>query len=121
MNPDQIYQSLKELSEKLDIPVRDQNLRKTGVHVKSGFCVVKGQNLFIMDKHLKVREKIEVLSAFLSDQSLDDIYILPVLRELLDLSAVSRDEASDDASLTASEGGDKSIPTTPEETPEKIN
>ena len=36
MKPDNIYQELKDLAEKLNITVAEQNLRKTGIHVNSG-------------------------------------------------------------------------------------
>lgn len=104
MNPEQIYQSLKELAEKLEIQVRDQNLRKTGLYVKSGFCIVKGQNLFIMDKHLKVQDKIELLAGFLSEQPLEDIYILPVLRDVLEPVSFSSEKSDDTQSIVSHAG-----------------
>ena len=36
MKPDQIYQELKELAEKLQVTVLEQNLRSTGVRARSG-------------------------------------------------------------------------------------
>jgi len=49
MKPEQIYQELKDLAEKLEITVSEQNLRTAGIKVKSGLCKVKGKNMFIMD------------------------------------------------------------------------
>ena len=49
MKPEQIYQELKDLAEKLEITVSEQNLRTAGIKVKSGLCKVKGKNLFVMD------------------------------------------------------------------------
>ena len=59
MKADQIYQNLKEVAEKLGILVREQNLKNPGIHVKSGLCRVKEEQLFIMDKHLSVKDKVE--------------------------------------------------------------
>ena len=84
MKSDQIYQELIDLAEKLEITVLEQNLRKTGVKVKSGLCKVKGKYMFIMDKHKKIHKKIEILSDSLATIPHENIYIKPAIRELLD-------------------------------------
>ena len=83
MKPDQLYQELKDLAEKLDINVADQNLRKTGIRVESGYCKVKGRDWFVMDKHLPVWQKIERLASFLCTRSHEHIYVVPAVREVL--------------------------------------
>ena len=84
MTPTQLYQHLKELAAKLDIAVAEQNMRVTGVNAKSGLCIVKEQKLFIMDKHLTVREKNEVLARCLRNLPIDDIYVMPAVRKYLE-------------------------------------
>ena len=86
MNPTELYQQLKDLAAKLDIRVAEQNFRATGVNAKSGFCIVKDQKMFIMDKHLPVREKLETLGDFMKTLPLDDMYVVPVVRKYLDRS-----------------------------------
>ena len=86
MTPTQLYEHLKELAAKLNITVAEQNLRITGVNAKSGLCVVKEQKMFIMDKHLNVREKNEVLAECLRSLPLDQIYVIPGVRKYLDKS-----------------------------------
>lgn len=83
MKPEQIYQALKELAEKLNIKVSEQNLRQSGVKAQSGLCKVKGQRHFIMDKHKSIYEKNELLAACLSQMPHEDIYVVPAVRELL--------------------------------------
>ena len=83
MKPEQIYQALKELAEKLNINVSEQNLRQSGVKAQSGLCKVKGQQCFIMDKHKTIHEKNELLAACLSQMPHEDIYVVPAVRELL--------------------------------------
>lgn len=80
----QIYQHLKEAAEKLDITVSEQNLRATGVNAKSGLCRVKGKQVFIMDKHLPVRQKVEILADCLRQMPLDDVYLMPAVRDYLE-------------------------------------
>jgi len=84
MKKSELYRQLVQLAEKLGITVSEQNFRATNVNAKSGFCHIKGDPVFIMDKHLTVSDKVEVLSAWLVARSLDDIYIVPAVRNYLD-------------------------------------
>ncbi len=84
MKQSQLYQQLVELALKLGISVSEQNLRVTGVNAKSGLCRVKGDTIFIMDKHLPVGDKIVVLSACLRTMPIEDVYIMPAVRKLLE-------------------------------------
>lgn len=87
MKPDQLYQELKNLAERLQITVSEQNLKISGIRVKSGLCAVKGQKVFIMDKHKSVHEKIRILAEQLADTPHEDLYIIPAVRDLLDKCA----------------------------------
>ena len=84
MKPEQIYQELIDLAEKLQITVSEQNLRKTGVKAKSGLCKVKGKYIFIMDKHKSIHKKIDLLSENLASIPHENIYIKPAIRALLE-------------------------------------
>jgi hypothetical protein len=83
MKPEQIYQELKDLIEKLGINVSEQNLRKTGISVKSGICKVKGKQIFIIDKHKSIHKKNVILTSFLKEMPHEDIYVVPAVRELI--------------------------------------
>ena len=84
MNRDQLYQELLELAERLQITVSEQNLKTSGFKVKSGFCKIRGQNMFVMDKHKSIREKIRLLAELLADTPHENIFIVPAVRELLE-------------------------------------
>lgn len=84
MKPDQLYRHLKELAEKFDIVVSEANFRKVGIHVRSGFCTVKGEKRFIMDKHAKLYEKIDTLASFLATLPHEALYVVPAVREALE-------------------------------------
>ncbi len=88
MKPDQIYQELIDLAERMQITVSEQNLRATGIKVKSGLCTVKGQNLFVMDKHKSIHKKISILATQLATLPHEDLYIVPAIRALLDKYAI---------------------------------
>ena len=78
-----VYMDLKELAERLNVTVYEKNLRQVGTRIDSGSCIVKGKQLFIMDKHKSIREKIEILAAHLGRFPHDDIYMVPTLRKIM--------------------------------------
>ena len=86
MKPEQLYQHLKDLAEKFDISVSEANFRKVGIHIQSGFCTVNGKKRFIMDKHARIHEKIDMLAAFLATLPHETCYVIPAVREVLDKS-----------------------------------
>ncbi len=88
MKPEQIYQELKDLAEKLEITVSEQNLRTAGIKVKSGLCKVKGKNLFIMDKHKSIHKKIDTLASQLAIFPHEDLYVMPAIREILEKKGI---------------------------------
>lgn len=84
MKPEQIFQHLKELAEKLDIMVSEQSFATASIPVKSGYCRVRGQQRFIIDKHLTLHKKNAILAKFLSRFAIENIYVLPKVREFLE-------------------------------------
>ena len=84
MKPSQLYHNLKEVADKRGIEVREHNFRNAGINVSSGLCRIEGAQVFIMDKRLPLREKAAVLAECLANMPLDDIYIMPAVREWLD-------------------------------------
>jgi len=83
MKPEQIYQELRELAEKLGITVKEQNLISTGVKAKSGYCVIKGERFFIVDAQKSLKVKNDILTSFLSKMPHEDIFMVPAIRDLL--------------------------------------
>jgi len=84
MRPEQIYHDLKELAERLGISVQEHNFRGAGIHVKSGFCKIKGKMRIILDKRRSIADKNEVILSCLSQMPHEDIFIVPYLRDFLD-------------------------------------
>ena len=83
MKPEQLYQNLIEITEKLNVKVSEKNFRTIGINIQSGFCKVKNNNLFIIDKHLPVVKKNIILANFLNKMPLENIYIMPVVRDFV--------------------------------------
>ncbi len=83
MKPLQQYEELKNLAEKLGIEVKEQNFRTTGIKVKSGLCLVRGRQVFVMNKHNHIRKKVAVLAECLRQFEHDQEYVVPAIRDLL--------------------------------------
>ncbi len=83
MKPQQIYEELKNLAEKLEIEVKEQNFRTTGIRVKSGLCLVRGKHLFVMNKHNTIHQKVALLSKCIRQFDHEQEYVVPAVRELL--------------------------------------
>ena len=84
MKPDKLYQEMRDLAEKLGIVVSEQNFRNTGIHVNSGYCKVKDKDHCIINKHLKLDKKIEVLGECISLFPHESVYAVPAVREFLE-------------------------------------
>jgi hypothetical protein len=84
MKVEQLYQELKDLADKLDVAVSEQNFRNAGVQVQSGHCKVKNKNHCIIDKHLRLSRKVDALAECLSLFPHESIFIRPAVRELLE-------------------------------------
>ena len=84
MKPDQLYHQLKALAEKLGLHVSEQNFKNSGIHVKSGFCIVKDKPCCIIDKSLKTSKKNEVLAECLVQLPHESVFAVPAVREYLE-------------------------------------
>jgi hypothetical protein len=83
MKPEQVYQELKNLADKLGVGVSEHNFRNAGIRVKSGTCIVHGKPMVIIDKHKSISKKIRVLAAALSKLPHEDVYAVPAVREII--------------------------------------
>ncbi len=86
MDDEALFQLLVELMEKLSIKVVCKNLHDEEFKISGGLCKVRGRNLMIMDKRSPLKSRITLLARELKEFNLEDQYIPPVLRELLEES-----------------------------------
>jgi len=75
---------LEELAERLEILVRDENINIEESSCVGGLCRVEGKYILILNAKATVSEKIQVMVKALQQFDLNDIYVKPVLRELLE-------------------------------------
>lgn len=84
MDDEVILNYLEELAEKLEISVRDENINIDDVSSTGGLCLVEGKYILILNSKTTVQEKIKVATKALQQFDLSDIYVKPLIRELLD-------------------------------------
>jgi hypothetical protein len=75
---------LEELADKLEILVRDENINIEESSSTGGLCRVEGKYVIILNSKATVKEKIQVMIKALQQFDLGDIYVKPVIRELLE-------------------------------------
>jgi len=89
MDEDAVIEQLEGLARVLGIEVRYEpiSLEEETINVVGGFCILKGENLLIINSKVTAKDKIRVFAQALSRFSLDHIYIRPAIRELLEMAA----------------------------------
>ncbi|MDM7986241.1 MAG: hypothetical protein QUS13_02785 [Smithella sp.] len=84
MDDEVILNYLEELAERLEILVRDENINLDDVSSSGGLCLVEGQYILILNSKTTLQEKIQVAIKALQQFDLNDVYVKPVVRELLE-------------------------------------
>ena len=84
MNEEVLLNQLEELAEKLEILVRDENINIDESSSNGGLCRIEGKYVLILNSRATVKEKIQVIINALHQFDLSDIYVKPVIRELLE-------------------------------------
>jgi hypothetical protein len=85
MDENATLSQLEELAQRLGITVRYEALKSDGGLHPGGFCRVYGQDVVIINKKATGLEKIHILTDTLKRYDLGQIYVLPSLREILDV------------------------------------
>ena len=84
MNDKIILSYLEELAEKLEILVRDENINIEESLSNGGLCRIEREYVLILNSKATVKEKIQVMIEALNQFDFSDIYVKPVIRELLE-------------------------------------
>jgi hypothetical protein len=80
----QLVTELEELAQRCGIEVRHEKLlREIGYRARSGSCKVRDKNLVILDRALAPPEQVEILAEALRGQDLENLYLSPAARRLL--------------------------------------
>jgi hypothetical protein len=91
MDQSVIIDQLEELAERFGIQIRYEPIKQDEdlVKVVGGLCLLRGEHVLIIDSKAAMGDKIRTFAEALRHFDLDQVYIKPVLRELLDKTPVS--------------------------------
>ena len=83
MSDEFLLDQLEALANKLGIKVRYEKVNLEESSCAGGLCRLKGEYVLIIHAQAPVKEKIQIMTEGLKRFPLGDIYIRPVIRELL--------------------------------------
>jgi len=87
-----LLQHLTDLAARLGIEVRYESLADDELSIQSGGCKVLGKTLILIEKLRSPREQAQILARELSKCDLEDLYLLPRVREFIRLQAPPREK-----------------------------
>lgn len=87
-----LLQHLESLAAHLGIEVRYEDLADDELFIRSGGCKVLGKSLILIDKLRPPREQAQILARELSKCELENLYLLPRVRDFIDLQAPPREK-----------------------------
>jgi hypothetical protein len=83
-----LLDELKDLAAALGFELREEKLlREVGYRVRSGSCRVRTARVILLDRGLPRSAQIDVLVDELARCPLDDVYLSPAARSLLERAA----------------------------------
>jgi len=85
MDDEDILHNLESLAKRLSVDVKYRNLNDEEFRIESGACNLKGKDMIIIDNRLPAKEKCRILSIQLKKYNTDDIFIPPIIREMMGL------------------------------------
>jgi N-dimethylarginine dimethylaminohydrolase len=86
MDENTIIEQLEELIKTFGVQIRREPIKQDEdlVKVVGGLCLLRGEYILIINSKATTIERINTLATALKHFNLDQIYLRPVLRELLD-------------------------------------
>jgi hypothetical protein len=89
-----LLDELKAVAEKLGLRVREERLlREVGYRVRSGRCRVRDDEMIFLERGLPAAAQIDVLVDELARRPLDDVYLSPAARALMERAPARESEA----------------------------
>ncbi|MCX8105333.1 MAG: hypothetical protein N3D80_05595 [Ignavibacterium album] len=76
---EQIIDDLKLIASQLGVTVRFEK-----GDFKGGFCIVKENKIIVINKFANTQRKAAILATALKELGIDNIYVNPRLREIID-------------------------------------
>lgn len=80
MNEAHLLQELEAVASQLSVEVRHEDLEGS----RGGLIRLRGETCILLDRELPVGERVEVLAGALARLPLEDVFLPPAVRELLE-------------------------------------
>lgn len=92
MDENTISEQLEELIKSFGIQIRHEAIKQDEdlVNVVGGLCLLRGKYVLIINSKATTMDRIKTLATALKHFDLDQIYLRPLLRELLDKTPEQR-------------------------------
>jgi hypothetical protein len=87
-----LLQHLEDLAARLEVKIRHEALADDELFIHSGGCRILGRHLIIFDPRCPTGERSRILARELSQYNLEDVYVLPRVREFISLQAPFREK-----------------------------
>ena len=84
MNNELLLNELETLAGKLGIAIRYENVNGEESSGSGGLCRLKGEYVLIIHTQATVQEKIRIILEAVKPFPIGDVYVKPVIRELLE-------------------------------------
>ena len=81
MNKDKLYNEFEDLAVKLGMRI----IKGKG-DFKGGACILKDEKIIVVNNRKPMEQKLKILSSCFNKIDLEDIYIIPALRKLIEES-----------------------------------
>ncbi len=94
MQDEGLLTALEGLAEQLQIPVSYATLATEELPGRGGMCVIHGERRIIIERSLTTREKARLLASGLAQFDLEDVFLLPAVREAIERAKPPSDQFS---------------------------
>ncbi|MEI6125070.1 MAG: hypothetical protein WCQ99_00815 [Pseudomonadota bacterium] len=98
-----VFEDLEKIAEQNKVKICNVNLKKYSYYIKSGICKVKGEYRVILDKHLHLSEKIDVLIDSLQTCNVETDALNPYLKRLFEKKGTSSKKCFSENTLPGGE------------------
>ncbi|MEA3357970.1 MAG: hypothetical protein U9R17_00930 [Thermodesulfobacteriota bacterium] len=84
MEPWNVLENLKDLADKLNVEIIYENMGWDELPITGGLCKVKGKYKVFVDQSQSIEKQIEILAKAFAFFNTEDVYMLPVVRQILE-------------------------------------
>jgi hypothetical protein len=84
MSEDNLLRHLEDLTHRLGVELRYENLALSRFRTEGGYCVLAGKPLILINRNDSRQKKIKILLRSLSKMDLNNIFVPPIVRKKIE-------------------------------------